>query len=189
MADEPSQQPADPASVLPNYKEPPDIPKPDLDLDLSVYTSDGTGTFPQNLFPTIIEHALHTFSEVFNHHGHGIRLFSQNVNFVGDLPHGYAAFSRVGRSGHTMVEVWGHPCGRPFDSFRDFSVHVVSLIYGTVWICECGLCTFARGGQGVASLTLPPLLPRDSVVDASAPDIQGTTTSSEAQDTKMSIAE
>ena len=40
-----------------------------------------------------------------------------------------------------MVELWGHPSGRPFTSFDSFSVHVISVMTAELDGCRCTLCT------------------------------------------------
>ncbi|KAG9693537.1 hypothetical protein KCU95_g7037, partial [Aureobasidium melanogenum] len=107
-----------------------------MNVDLSAITSDGTGRYPPNMQrPDLL-------SQVFNMNGHGSRLFGfgHNVNFIGTLPQGYAAFNNTTPAGHTMVELWGHPHGYAFTFVRDFSVHVVSDITASLVGCRCTLC-------------------------------------------------
>lgn len=63
-----------------------------------------------------------------------------NVNFIGTLPQGYAAFNNTTPAGHTMVELWGHPHGYAFTFVRDFSVHVISIMTASLVGCRCTLC-------------------------------------------------
>lgn len=39
-----------------------------------------------------------------------------------------------------MIELWGHPSGRPFISLEGFSVHVVSIMTANLDQCRCILC-------------------------------------------------
>ncbi|KAH0335055.1 hypothetical protein KCU81_g9222, partial [Aureobasidium melanogenum] len=105
---------------------------PITNVVLSTLTSDGTGRYPPNMQRPDERAVPDLLSQVFNMNGHGSRLFGfgHNVNFIGTLPQGYAAFNNTTPAGHTMVELWGHPHGYAFTFVRDFSVHVVSI---TAW--------------------------------------------------------
>ncbi|CAD0100298.1 unnamed protein product, partial [Aureobasidium mustum] len=122
---------------LPNVNE----SLPIMNVDLSTFSSDGTGRYPADMTRPWDRAVLDILIQVFNMNGHGARLFGHNINFVGTLPQGYAAFNYITPAGHTMVELWGHPCGRSFTSFESFSVHVISLMTANLDACRCILCT------------------------------------------------
>ncbi|KAH0360369.1 hypothetical protein KCU65_g9435, partial [Aureobasidium melanogenum] len=113
---------------------------PIMNIDLSTFTSDGTGRYPPDMQRPDERAVLDLLSQVFNMHGHGSRLFGHNVNFINTLPQGYTAFNNTTPAGHTMVEVWGHPRGGAFTSIADFSVHVVSILTVSLVGCRCTLC-------------------------------------------------
>ncbi|KAG9562020.1 hypothetical protein KCU77_g9259, partial [Aureobasidium melanogenum] len=114
-----------------------------MNVDLSTFTSDGTARYPLNTRTPNERTVLDLLSQIFNMNGHGSHLYGHNVNFTGTLPQGYAAFNYTALAGHTMVELWGHPSGRPFTSLQGFSVHVVSIMTASLDGCRCILCVVA----------------------------------------------
>ncbi|KAG9562357.1 hypothetical protein KCU77_g9242, partial [Aureobasidium melanogenum] len=128
---------------------------PIMNVDLITFTSDGTGRFPLNMRTPNERAVLDHLSQVFNMNGHGSRLYGHNVNLTGTLLQGYAAFNYTTPAGHTMVEVWGHPSGRPFTSLQGFSEHVVSIMTANLDGCRCTLfivpCPSPEGSSGSLS--------------------------------------
>lgn len=131
---------------------------PIMNVDLSTFSSDGTGRYPPGMTRPDERAVLDLLIQVFNMHGYGSRLFGKhrssclllpqdlymkqghNINFVGSLPRGYAAFKYTTPAGHTMIELWGHPSRRPFISFEGFSVHIISIMTASLDQCRCPLC-------------------------------------------------
>ncbi|KAK6004685.1 hypothetical protein QM012_008547 [Aureobasidium pullulans] len=140
---------------------------PIMNIDLSTFASDGTGSYPVNMTKPEDHAVLDLLIQVFNMNGHGSRLFGHNINFVGTLPLGYAAFTYAAPLGHTKIELWGHPSGRPFVSLESFSVHVVSILTASLDSCRCALC----GGACLSCGGSPGSLSEgsDNTLDAASP--------------------
>ncbi|KAG9693558.1 hypothetical protein KCU95_g7034, partial [Aureobasidium melanogenum] len=121
------------------------------DIDLSQYTSDGTGQECMNLITvaqsseTFLEHLTH----IFNTRGYAMTAFGHYVNFVNSPPKGYTEYWRHRRI--TLPDdpqyltigdlyVYGHPSKKPFKSVARFGQHLVSIVLGDLDNCKCVLC-------------------------------------------------
>ncbi|CAD0111951.1 unnamed protein product [Aureobasidium uvarum] len=137
---------------------------PLVSTDLSIITSDGTGRYPTHMTRPDHQHVLDYLTQIFNLSDLGQGVY--NISFTGALPQGYAAFSYRSSSGHALIEIWGHPSGRPFATLQNFSIHALSIMTSNLVSCRCPLCNLYRPASARSPCTdsadTPDMAPKDS---------------------------